>query len=82
MVAKSISFIFFLCLSLTSIFKVFATNVTRTKPKKIKCYQCEMDNWECSEDKPSWKKVECPAPPKGACAERTSTMIKAESSNL
>ena len=41
-----------------------------------------MDNWECSEDKPSWKKVECPAPPKGACAERTSTMIKAESSKL
>ena len=41
-----------------------------------------MDNAECSEDKPSWKIVECPAPPKGACAERTSTMIKAKSSKL
>ena len=82
MVAKSISFIFFLCLSLTSIFKVFATNVTLTKSEKIQCYQCELDTAECSENKPSWKIVECPAPPKGACAERTSTMIKAESSKL
>ena len=69
-------------MSLTSIFKVYATNVTLTKSGKIQCYQCETDNAECSENKPSWKIVECPAPPKGACAERTSTMIKAKSSKL